>query len=69
MKHGAFNMIPEAKDKVDNEDSLHQDPSYSHIKITNEGNAQHSLGFQGYCSLLIHSTRPNSKPRLFYRNS
>jgi hypothetical protein len=30
-----------------------------HVEITNEDNAHHFLWYQGYCSLWIHSTRPN----------
>jgi hypothetical protein len=33
----------------------------SHIKITNEDNAQNFLPYQGYCSLWIHSTRSDSQ--------
>jgi len=36
----------------------------SHVKITNEDNAYHFLQYQGYCSLLIHFTRPNSQQSL-----
>jgi hypothetical protein len=38
----------------------------SHVEITNEDNARNFLRFQGYCSLLINSTRPNIQPSVFY---
>jgi hypothetical protein len=33
-----------------------------------EENAQHFLRYQGYCSLRIHSIRPNSQPSLLCEN-
>jgi len=39
------------------------------VNITNEDNAHHYLQYQGYCSLLIHSTRPNSQPSLLCGSS
>jgi hypothetical protein len=30
----------------------------SHVEITNEDTVRHSLRYQGYCSLRIHSTKP-----------
>jgi hypothetical protein len=41
----------------------------SHVEITNEDNAHHFLGYEGYCSLWIHSTRPNSQPSLLCGNT
>jgi len=35
----------------------------SHIKLTNKDNAHHCLQYQGYWSLWIHPTRPNSQPK------
>jgi len=31
-----------------------------HVEITDENNAHHFLRYQGYWSLWIHPTRPNS---------
>jgi hypothetical protein len=41
----------------------------SNVEITNEGNSYYFLGHQGYCSLWIHSIRPNSQPRLLRGNT
>jgi len=32
-----------------------------HVEITNKDNMHHFLRYQGYCSLWLHSTRPNSQ--------
>jgi hypothetical protein len=37
----------------------------AHVKITNEDNTHHFFCYQGYCSLWIHSTRPNSQLSLW----
>jgi hypothetical protein len=39
-----------------------------HVEITNEDNAHNFLRYQRYCSLWIHSRRPNNKPGLLYGN-
>jgi hypothetical protein len=44
MKCGVFNMIPNADDVLK---SLQN----SRVLITNEVNAHHFLGYEGYCSL------------------
>jgi hypothetical protein len=41
----------------------------SHVDITNEDSDHHFVQYQGYCSLLIHSTRPNSQPSLLGGNT
>jgi hypothetical protein len=40
----------------------------AHVEITNEENSRHFLAYQRYCSLVIHSTRPNDQPNLFSGN-
>jgi hypothetical protein len=40
-----------------------------HVEITNEDNPHHLLQCKGHCSLWIHSTRPNSQPRLLCGNT
>jgi hypothetical protein len=40
-----------------------------HVEITNEDNAHHFLSYQGYCSLCIHFTRPDSQINLLYGNT
>jgi hypothetical protein len=34
----------------------------SHVEITDEGKPYHFLRYQGYCLILIHSTRPTNQP-------
>jgi hypothetical protein len=41
----------------------------SHVEITNKDTVRHFLRYQGYCSLWIHSTRPNSQPSLLWGNT
>jgi hypothetical protein len=41
----------------------------SHVQITNEDNAHHFLWYQGYCSLWIHFTTPNSQLSLLCGNT
>jgi hypothetical protein len=40
-----------------------------HVEITNEDSAHHVHRCQGYCSLWIHSTSPNSQPSLLCGNT
>jgi hypothetical protein len=39
-----------------------------HVIVTTEDNAHHFLQYQGYCSLLIYSTRPSNQPALLSGN-
>jgi hypothetical protein len=48
---------------------IHTTRESSHVEITNEDTAHHFLRYQGYCSLWIHFTRPNSQPRLLCENT
>jgi hypothetical protein len=41
----------------------------SHVEIIDEDNAHYFLRYQGYCSLSIHLTRPNSQPSLLCGNT
>jgi len=69
MKHGVFNMIPNANNKVCDGNSWHPTAQESlHVEIINDDNAHHFLQYQGYYSLLIHSTRPNSLSSLLCGN-
>jgi hypothetical protein len=69
MKHGAFNMIPKANDKVCSGNSpLPHNPKIPHVDIKNEDNVDHLLQYQGYYILLINSTRPNGEPSLLCGN-
>jgi hypothetical protein len=71
MKHGAFNTIPRANNKVCTANSQHtHDPSkLSHVGITNEESVHHFLRYQENYSLCIHSTRLNSQPSLLCGNT
>jgi hypothetical protein len=58
IKHGAFNVIPKANDKVCNANSrIATIQVRKHVEITNEVNAHRFLRYHGHSSLRIHSTR------------